>query len=85
LKEEAMSTQLETLRQFEEDLDWIAEHYDELKVKYPEEFVAVYKKQVVAHDPEMSKLMEDLEKQYGELSRAIAVKYITPRKEEMIL
>jgi hypothetical protein len=80
-----MATHLETLKQFEEDLEWITHHQEELKRQYPEEYVAIYKHQVVAHSSEMNKLMEELEKRYGELSKSIAIKYITPRKEEMIL
>jgi thymidylate kinase len=44
------------LRAFEEDSDWIEEHYQELLAQYPEQWVAVQNKRVIASDPDLSAL-----------------------------
>jgi hypothetical protein len=77
--------QLKTLKQFEQDLNWINAHYDELKALYPEQFIAVYRGQVVGHAPQVETVMEDMKRRYGEVSGSIAVKYISAREDELIL
>jgi hypothetical protein len=47
----------ERMRVFEEDTVWVEEHYDELLAKYPEEWIAVDHKQVIAHDPDFFALI----------------------------
>lgn len=44
------------LRAFEEDSDWIEEHYQELLAQYPEQWVAVQNKRVIASDPDVTAL-----------------------------
>jgi len=42
----------ERFRRFCEDGGWIGDHYEELLAKYPEEWIAVENKRVIAHDPD---------------------------------
>jgi hypothetical protein len=77
--------QVESLRQFGQDLDWIYAHHDELKRQYPEQFVAVYKGRVVAHAPKVETVMKELDRKYGDASGSIAVEYISTKKDELIL
>jgi len=73
------------LKQFEEDMGWITEHYEELKQRYPEQYVAVCNRTVVDHDREMRSLMARLMQKYGEHARYLAVEFITAKKYELIL
>jgi len=81
-----MTTQeLEQLKRYEEDMNWITAHYEELKLRYPEEFVAVYRYSVVDHDREMRDLMTRLRKKFGEKANFLATEFITAKKDELIL
>jgi hypothetical protein len=77
--------QLEQLRQFEEDMDWITQHYEELKRHYPEQYVAVYRHAVADHDEDMKSLMARLKERYGEHAKYLAIEFITVKKDELIL
>src|SRR5262245_4333707 len=46
------------LRQADEDLSWAIEHYAELDQQYRGEYVAVNRKQVVAHHADLGQLFE---------------------------
>ena len=78
-------TQLQTLQQFEDDMNWITEQYEELKLRFPEQFVAVHHHEVVDHDAEMRALMARLRQQYGVGATSIAVEFIRALKDELIL
>lgn len=80
-----MNSVVQQLGAFEQDMRWIDRHYDELKRRYSERFVAVHQQGVVDSDPELERLMNRLEKRYGEKAGRIAVKYITKKKVELIL
>jgi hypothetical protein len=43
------------------DADWLDEHHAELVANYPDEFVVVYDRSVVAHDPDLYKAVEQAE------------------------
>jgi len=77
--------QVQTLEQFEQDSDWINAHYEELKRRYSEEYVAVYRGSVVAHHREMGTLMKELTQKYGERATCLAVEFISSKKDELIL
>lgn len=80
-----MTAQIEGLKQFEEDMNWITEHYENLKQRYPEQYVVVYRHTVVAHDKEIGELMVRLRKKYGEGATSLAIEFITAKKDELIL
>jgi len=73
------------LKRFESDTKWLIEHYDDLKIEYPEEWVASFNNKVVGHDKDLSNLMEKLRAKYREDAGHIAVEFVTPRKVELIL
>ena len=75
----------EALKSSEEDSIWMHQHYDELKVKYPDEFVACFRKKVVAHHKDIKKLREILERKYPDEVGYIAHLFVTPEKAELVL
>jgi hypothetical protein len=76
---------IKKLSQFEEDMKWITLAYEKLKDLYPDEWVAVLKKEVIDHDKDLNKLMKSLEAKYPEDYGHIAVKFIGKEKIELIL
>jgi hypothetical protein len=78
-----MATLVEKLKEFEANSIWIGKHYQELKAKYPDEYVAVWKEEVVGHGKDMPSLLEILKKQYPEDHSHIPVEFIG--SEDVIL
>lgn len=76
---------IEKLSQFEEDMKWIDLSYEKLKQLYPDEWVAVLKKEVIDHDKDLNRLMGRLEVKYPKDCGHIAVKFIGKEKIELIL
>lgn len=76
---------VEELQHFEKDMDWISKRYTELANKYPEEYVAVYDGEVVGHSSDLNKLMGHLKKKYREAATYVAIQYVSPKKDELIL
>ena len=76
---------LQRLRRSREDSVWLNRHYNRLKLRYPDEFVAVFKKKTVAHNKDLKKLMGKLEKEYPGEAGNIAVEFVSPKKVELIL
>jgi len=76
-------------RDYETNLRWLFVHYDELLSKYPEEYVAVYDQQPVAHSNDIQNLQNQLNNLYGEHKiedlRSIAVRQVTKKTEQLIL
>ncbi len=54
------------LERFEKDRQWIYDHYEELKRRYPHGFVAVYEAKVVGHHSEADQLVEKLGRSLGD-------------------
>ena len=81
MKEEALTTKL---KRFESDTKWIIEHYDELKIEYPDEWVASFNNKVIGHDKDLANLMEKLRAKYQADAGHIAVEFVAPRKVELI-
>jgi len=76
---------LEKLRGFEEDSIWINKHYNDLKVKYPNEWVAVFHGKVIDHNHNLKELMEKLKRKYPKDIGDIAVELVSPEEVELIL
>lgn len=76
---------IDELKQFEEDMNWINEHYEELKQNYSEQYVAVHNRTVVDHDKEIKNLMARLREKYRERASSLAIEFITAKKDELIL
>jgi hypothetical protein len=80
-----MESAVAVLYRYEENVRWLSRHYDRLKMKYKDEWVAVLNKTVVDHDREMARLVERLRKKHPDAYSEIAVDYVTAREIELIL
>jgi len=80
-----MESAVVVLSRYEENVRWLSRHYDRLKMKYKDEWVAVLNKAVVDHDRELARLVERLRKKYPDAYSEIAVEYVTAREIELIL
>ena len=76
---------LEQLEGFEQDMKWLSQHYDRLKKQYPDQYVAVLAYNVVDHDSDLKSLVARLNLKYQADSSRIAIKYVTPKRVELIL
>lgn len=47
----------DTMRVFEDDTVWVDDHYRELLEKYPEQWIVVKNKTVIASDPDLDSLV----------------------------
>lgn len=74
---------LEKLRSSEADSIWFNEHYDELKGKYKNEWVAVFRKKVVDHHKNLKTLLHRLRKNHPQDRDAIVVEFVS--LEDVIL
>ena len=71
---------------FEEDVKWFYDNYEELKGKYPNELVAVFKKRVVGHHKEMKKLRAILEKEFSEEDILhMPIEHVSTRKVKLFI
>jgi len=80
-----MKAVLQMLSTYEENTKWLNQHYDELKQKYDDEWVAVVNKSVIDHDRDLNRLVDRLRKGYSETYSQIAVEYVTKREIDLIL
>jgi hypothetical protein len=74
---------LEKLRSSEADSIWFNEHYAELKGKYKNEWVAVFRQKVVDHHRNQKVLLRRLRENYPQDSDAIVVEFVS--LEDVIL
>ncbi len=75
---------LEEIKQFREDGVWLEERKDELKKKYPNQWVAILNKKVVGISPDYSSLIESLKRKNVELGKVV-VEYLSTTEEIFIL
>jgi hypothetical protein len=80
--EQDLVKELET---FEGNLKWIDEHYDALKNKYPDQWVAVFNKKVVGNNKNLKKVIGKLKESFPQNYNRIATEYISTKKIELIL
>ena len=73
------------LSRYEENAKWVSRHYEELKEKYIDEWIAVLNEAVVDHDQDLGKLVKRLRKNYPENYNEIAIEYVTTKEIELIL
>lgn len=57
---------------------------EELRKKYPDEYVAIHENNVVGHDKDFDKLKRDLQQKFGMIDH-IAVEFISAQKVQLIL
>jgi hypothetical protein len=70
---------------YEDNVRWISKHYDELKKRFKDEWIAVLNKTVIDHDCELVRLVERVRRKYFEVYNEIAVDYVTVKEIELIL
>jgi Zn-finger nucleic acid-binding protein len=80
-----MSSVVAVLSRYEENAKWISRHYDELKKKFRDEWVAVLNGSIVDYDRELNKLVERLRREHPKDYNQIAVEYVTTKEIELIL
>ncbi len=80
-----MESVVAMLSRYEENVKWLSKHYEELKKRFRDEWVAVLKEAVVDHDRELARLVERLRKKHPEAYNEIAVEYVTAKEIELIL
>lgn len=80
-----MESVVAMLSRFEENAKWLSSHYEELKKRFEDEWIAVLNKTVVDHDRELDRLVKRLRKKYLEAYNEIAVEYVTAKEIELIL
>jgi ribosomal protein L20 len=68
-----------------ENAKWISKHYEELKKKFRDEWIAVLNGAVVDHDRQLNKLVQKLRRRYPKNYNEIAVEYMTIKEIELIL
>lgn len=73
------------LSRYEENAKWISKHYEELKKKLTDEWVAAFDSAIIDHDRELNKLVKRLRKKYTKDYNEIAVDYVTTKEIELIL
>jgi hypothetical protein len=76
---------LEKLRNFQADSIWFDRNYEELKKKYKEEWVAVFRKQVIDHGKNLKSLLQRLSKNYPKDAGDIVVEFVTLEEVDLIL
>ncbi|MEM3697102.1 MAG: DUF5678 domain-containing protein [Candidatus Bathyarchaeia archaeon] len=80
-----MSSVVAVLSRYEENAKWVSRHYEELKKKYVDEWIAVSDETVIDHDRDLGKLVKRLRKNYTESYNEIAIAYVTAKEIELIL
>ena len=73
------------LSRFEENAKWLSSHYEGLKKRFKDEWIAVLNETVVDHDRELDTLVKRLRNSYSEAYNEIAVEYVTTKEIELIL
>jgi Family of unknown function (DUF5678) len=63
--------ELERLKQFKKELEYIQTHYQKLKKQYMNEFVAIKDEGIIAHDSDSRQLEKKLKKQNIDLSQVL--------------
>ena len=80
-----MDSVVAVLSEYEDNVRWISKHYDELKKRFKDEWIAVLNKTVIDHDRQLVRLVERLRRKYSEAYNEIAVDYVTVKEIELIL
>jgi hypothetical protein len=68
-----------------EDSKWLAKNYAKLARRYPDKFVAVFNKRVVASHEDISQLMKMVERRLPTAARLVSTEYVTRKKATVIL
>ena len=74
----------EAYRRLQRDLEFLSESRDRLIRKFAEQWVAVFNESVVAHSPDLSTLLRDLDRQ-GISPDQVIVDFLTKEQRALIL
>jgi len=66
---------LQMMKRSNDNFEWFARHYDELKQKYKKKYIAIDNGDVIAEDSDHLQLIEYLNRQFHD-TRAILIQYI---------
>lgn len=78
-------TLVESIKEFEANFKWIGVHYEELKAQYPDQWIAVWKEEVVGQGNDLLSVREELKKRFPEDHTHIPIEYIGTEDIEFIL
>ncbi len=77
------------LLEFTKNTEWISKNYDTLRRKYPEKYIAVYKKEgrkdVWAHSPSRGSLLKQLKKKELGSEKGVAVHFVTSKSVKFLV
>src|SRR5205823_6526636 len=79
-----MADERPALQRFKDDEAFYDAHYDELLTRYPEEWVAILDRTVVANDPDFHALLATLKRRGLPADRAL-IEHLTSHEETLIL
>lgn len=82
MKIDGIDTQL---RRYEQDSVWLHRRFDRLRKKYPDEFVAVFKRKIVAHAPTIAQLHAGIRRHSPEALGNAAVEFLPKDDLQLIL
>lgn len=76
---------LEGLKRYQKDMSWIFSHYEELREKHRDEYVAVKNEITIDHDPNLQVLMDRLTKRHHQDPAFCAIEYMGRDPEYTVL
>lgn len=76
---------VEEMTQYEDDLDWVIENYDELIKDYAETHIAVLNGRVIGYAPRIEDLQEMLQHDYADDMNHILVDFIYKEHPNFVL
>jgi hypothetical protein len=68
-----------------DDSKWLAKNYAKLARLYPDKFVAVFNKKVVASHQDITKLMKLVDRRLPKAARLVSTEFVTRKKATVIL
>ncbi len=71
------------LEAFRKDTRWFSEHYDELRERYPDHWIAIYNQDVVAASPNQDAMFAELKRKRVSATKAY-IKYLSTKDEVWI-
>lgn len=84
MKDESMEQELHILNNIENDSEWLYSHYEEIRERFSDKFIAVKNRNVIESDASMENLVKKLEKK-GENPSFLLTKFITRKEIVLIL
>lgn len=81
---EARTAASRTFGQYDRDRRWFQDHRDELLKNHPEQWVAVYKEQLIAHATRLQELVVEIKKVHPAAAN-IVVEFVTKKPVGLML